>query len=68
MHLDHEVHMKIEEECSFQSVNVCMHVCMRMCAHDFYPPCPSLCRLELDPHVRDCVKSYIQPWLLVSRR
>ncbi|XP_068560329.1 dedicator of cytokinesis protein 8 isoform X1 [Cebidichthys violaceus] len=24
--------------------------------------------LELDPHVRDCVKSYIQPWLLVSRR
>ncbi|XP_035847813.1 dedicator of cytokinesis protein 8 isoform X2 [Sander lucioperca] len=24
--------------------------------------------LELDPHVRDCVKSYTQPWLLVSRR
>ncbi|XP_036954166.1 dedicator of cytokinesis protein 8 isoform X3 [Acanthopagrus latus] len=24
--------------------------------------------LELDPHVRDCVKSYIQPWLVVSRR
>ncbi|XP_068594454.1 dedicator of cytokinesis protein 8 [Brachionichthys hirsutus] len=23
---------------------------------------------ELDPHVRDCVKSYIQPWLVVSRR
>ncbi|XP_037633423.1 dedicator of cytokinesis protein 8 isoform X1 [Sebastes umbrosus] len=23
---------------------------------------------ELDPHVRDCVKSYTQPWLLVSRR
>uniref|UniRef100_A0AAQ4RZE4 Dedicator of cytokinesis 8 n=1 Tax=Gasterosteus aculeatus aculeatus TaxID=481459 RepID=A0AAQ4RZE4_GASAC len=22
--------------------------------------------LELDPHVRDCVKSYIQPWLLVK--
>uniref|UniRef100_A0A8D2ZJP9 Dedicator of cytokinesis 8 n=1 Tax=Scophthalmus maximus TaxID=52904 RepID=A0A8D2ZJP9_SCOMX len=22
----------------------------------------------LDPHVRDCVKSYIQPWLVVSRR
>uniref|UniRef100_A0A8C4EXQ3 Dedicator of cytokinesis 8 n=1 Tax=Dicentrarchus labrax TaxID=13489 RepID=A0A8C4EXQ3_DICLA len=24
--------------------------------------------VELDPHVRDCVKSYIQPWLVVSRR
>nr|XP_046243653.1 dedicator of cytokinesis protein 8 isoform X2 [Scatophagus argus] len=24
--------------------------------------------LELDPHVRDCVKSYTQPWLVVSRR
>ncbi|KAM8760403.1 dedicator of cytokinesis protein 8 isoform 1-T1 [Acanthopagrus schlegelii] len=24
--------------------------------------------LELEPHVRDCVKSYIQPWLVVSRR
>uniref|UniRef100_A0A1A8V8K1 Dedicator of cytokinesis 8 n=1 Tax=Nothobranchius furzeri TaxID=105023 RepID=A0A1A8V8K1_NOTFU len=23
---------------------------------------------ELDPHVRDCVKSYTQPWLIVSRR
>uniref|UniRef100_A0A3Q1EPX0 Dedicator of cytokinesis 8 n=1 Tax=Acanthochromis polyacanthus TaxID=80966 RepID=A0A3Q1EPX0_9TELE len=23
---------------------------------------------ELDPHVRDCVKSYTQPWLVVSRR
>uniref|UniRef100_H3DJQ4 Dedicator of cytokinesis 8 n=1 Tax=Tetraodon nigroviridis TaxID=99883 RepID=H3DJQ4_TETNG len=23
---------------------------------------------ELDPHVRDCVKSYIQPWLVVTRR
>lgn len=23
---------------------------------------------ELDPHVRDCVKTYIQPWLVVSRR
>lgn len=25
-------------------------------------------RVELDPHVRDCVQSYIQPWLVVSRR
>ncbi|XP_074525840.1 dedicator of cytokinesis protein 8 [Halichoeres trimaculatus] len=24
--------------------------------------------LELDSHVRDCVKSYTQPWLVVSRR
>ncbi|KAM7416050.1 hypothetical protein PAMA_018225 [Pampus argenteus] len=24
--------------------------------------------VELDPHVRDCVKSYTQPWLVVSRR
>ncbi|XP_056628527.1 dedicator of cytokinesis protein 8 isoform X2 [Triplophysa dalaica] len=24
--------------------------------------------VELDPHVRDCVQSYIQPWLVVSRR
>ncbi|XP_034450748.1 dedicator of cytokinesis protein 8 isoform X1 [Hippoglossus hippoglossus] len=24
--------------------------------------------VELEPHVRDCVKSYIQPWLVVSRR
>ncbi|KAM9744074.1 dedicator of cytokinesis protein 8 isoform 1-T1 [Menidia menidia] len=24
--------------------------------------------VELDPHVRDCVNSYTQPWLLVSRR
>ncbi|XP_070690098.1 dedicator of cytokinesis protein 8 [Pempheris klunzingeri] len=24
--------------------------------------------MELDPHVRDCIKSYIQPWLVVSRR
>ncbi|XP_076145387.1 dedicator of cytokinesis protein 8 isoform X3 [Alosa pseudoharengus] len=23
---------------------------------------------ELDPHVRDCVQSYTQPWLIVSRR
>ncbi|XP_027889254.1 dedicator of cytokinesis protein 8 isoform X1 [Xiphophorus couchianus] len=23
---------------------------------------------DLDPHVRDCVKSYTQPWLVVSRR
>uniref|UniRef100_A0AAQ6A381 Dedicator of cytokinesis 8 n=1 Tax=Amphiprion ocellaris TaxID=80972 RepID=A0AAQ6A381_AMPOC len=23
--------------------------------------------VELDPHVRDCVKSYTQPWLVVSR-
>ncbi|KAE8292050.1 Dedicator of cytokinesis protein 8 [Larimichthys crocea] len=23
---------------------------------------------EVDPHVRDCVKSYVQPWLVVSRR
>ncbi|KAK2837136.1 hypothetical protein Q5P01_014348 [Channa striata] len=23
---------------------------------------------ELDPHVRDCVKSYTQPWLVVTRR
>ncbi|XP_029365468.1 dedicator of cytokinesis protein 8 [Echeneis naucrates] len=23
---------------------------------------------ELEPHVRDCVKSYTQPWLVVSRR
>ncbi|XP_075905606.1 dedicator of cytokinesis protein 8 isoform X1 [Nelusetta ayraudi] len=23
---------------------------------------------ELDPHVRDCVQSYTQPWLVVSRR
>lgn len=24
--------------------------------------------VELDPHVRDCIKSYTQPWLVVSRR
>ncbi|XP_035377777.1 dedicator of cytokinesis protein 8 isoform X2 [Electrophorus electricus] len=24
--------------------------------------------VELDPHVRDCVQSYTQPWLIVSRR
>uniref|UniRef100_A0A673GFA0 Dedicator of cytokinesis protein 8-like n=1 Tax=Sinocyclocheilus rhinocerous TaxID=307959 RepID=A0A673GFA0_9TELE len=24
--------------------------------------------VELDPHVRDCVQSYTQPWLVVSRR
>ncbi|XP_053727876.1 dedicator of cytokinesis protein 8 isoform X2 [Synchiropus splendidus] len=24
--------------------------------------------VELDPHVRDCVKSYTQPWLVVTRR
>nr|XP_019958252.1 PREDICTED: dedicator of cytokinesis protein 8 [Paralichthys olivaceus] len=24
--------------------------------------------VELEPHVRDCVKSYTQPWLVVSRR
>ncbi|XP_056152523.1 dedicator of cytokinesis protein 8 [Lampris incognitus] len=24
--------------------------------------------VELDPHVRDCVRSYTQPWLVVSRR
>ncbi|XP_072243844.1 dedicator of cytokinesis protein 8 isoform X2 [Leuresthes tenuis] len=24
--------------------------------------------VELDPHVRDCVNSYTQPWLVVSRR
>lgn len=27
-----------------------------------------VCRAELDPHVRDCVKSYTQPWLVVGRR
>uniref|UniRef100_A0A672S0S3 Dedicator of cytokinesis 8 n=1 Tax=Sinocyclocheilus grahami TaxID=75366 RepID=A0A672S0S3_SINGR len=32
--------------------------------------CVCLCvsRVELDPHVRDCVQSYTQPWLVVSRR
>ena len=25
-------------------------------------------RVELDSHVRECVQSYIQPWLVVSRR
>ncbi|KAK7934281.1 hypothetical protein WMY93_005177 [Mugilogobius chulae] len=24
--------------------------------------------VELDPHVRDCVKSYTQPWIVVTRR
>lgn len=24
--------------------------------------------MDLDPHVRDCVKSYTQPWIVVSRR
>ncbi|XP_040011297.1 dedicator of cytokinesis protein 8 isoform X3 [Xiphias gladius] len=24
--------------------------------------------VELEPHVRDCIKSYTQPWLVVSRR
>ncbi|MEQ2259588.1 hypothetical protein XENORESO_014326, partial [Xenotaenia resolanae] len=23
---------------------------------------------DLDPHVRDCIRSYTQPWLVVSRR
>lgn len=36
----------------------------------FFLPYSSLRRSlkDLHPHVRDCVKSYIQPWLVVSRR
>uniref|UniRef100_A0A673MIM0 Dedicator of cytokinesis protein 8-like n=1 Tax=Sinocyclocheilus rhinocerous TaxID=307959 RepID=A0A673MIM0_9TELE len=30
--------------------------------------CLYVSRVELDPHVRDCVQSYTQPWLVVSRR
>lgn len=54
---------QLKEECS---QTVCLHVSERICllglTHD------PLGRSELDPHVRDCLKSYIQPWLVVTRR
>ena len=34
-HLDHEAQIKIEEECGFQALNVCVHVRVRMCVHGF---------------------------------